>query len=189
MSSHTLVLIGQMGSGKDTLAARLIAEHGYTRVAFADPLKAAALAVDPVIGLYHLAEMVRSYGWDRAKRHPEVRRFLQRLGVAMRAIDPDIWVRPLAASVAATDGPVVVTDCRFPNEYDWARAVGASTVRIRRPHQDAGSSEMHESEMMAADVEGFPTRWTVTNSGTVGDLHAFADTLAARIAPTLARTA
>lgn len=189
MPSTLVVLMGQKRSGKDTVADRLVTAHGYTRLAFADPLKAAALAINPAIGAHKLADMVRSYGWERAKTHPEARRFLQNLGVAMRAVDPFIWVRPLASAAAMIPGPVVVTDCRFANEYGWAVDCSSSLVRIRRPDLVADSADLHVSEQMAADVEGFPAHWTIANTGTIADLHAAADTLANHLVPTLAQSA
>ncbi len=47
MASHLIGISGRKRSGKDTLASRLISEHGFTRVAFADPLKATMPALGP----------------------------------------------------------------------------------------------------------------------------------------------
>ena len=46
----SVALMGRAGAGKDTVASILTEHRGYARVAFADPLKEMALAVDPIIG-------------------------------------------------------------------------------------------------------------------------------------------
>jgi hypothetical protein len=149
-----------MRVGKDTAGKWLVDERGYRRVAFADALKEAALKVDPLVSAYvgicdedghevtmrHLSTVVRDHGWEEAKGFGIVRRFLQELGSAMRAVDPDIWIRPvLAKAIEANDAgvPVVVTDVRYPNEVDALKRAGFRLLHIERPgvpHLD------HESE-------------------------------------------
>lgn len=173
---RSVALMGRMGSGKDT-AARLLAEmYGHVRVAFADPLRRMALAVDPIIeedawgNRTRLSELVREYGWDTAKRRePEVRRFLQRLGSegVRDVIGPATWIQ-LAdrriGEVWADDKPVVLTDVRFPNEVGFAQRLGFLRVWIDRPGIADGA---HASESAVgpndADV-------VVTNAGTVDGL-------------------
>lgn len=191
MTPPLVGLIGRKRSGKDTFAERLIAEHGFARVAFADPLKAAALALDPIIvgaeecaGIpdERLSQVVAEEGWERAKEWPEVRRILQALGVAVRDhVDRDAWlnaaadtIRYLRAGPEAT--PVVVTDVRFPNEAAWIASAGGLLVRITR--QGLDTSDAHVSETALDD---YPVPYTVTNDSTIADLH-----LAARAIGSLA---
>ncbi|QUH01435.1 hypothetical protein HUO13_11995 [Saccharopolyspora erythraea] len=105
---NNIAIIGRKRSGKDTAAAALVEELGYTRLGFADPLKDAALALNPIVEALdpdsrrgyalceeipevreamsysrevRLAALVDVVGWETAKdRFPEVRRILQRLG-------------------------------------------------------------------------------------------------------------
>lgn len=138
-------LMGKARSGKDTVAARLVAEYGYQRVAFADPLKEMALSVDPLIpttdGIHvRLSALVRDAGWEYAKdRHPEVRRILQTVGQSIRGYDLDYWVnvamRGIAELTLTNRGPVVVTDVRYPNEAEALRARGFTLVRVVRPNR------------------------------------------------------
>jgi hypothetical protein len=100
MASHLVGLLGLKRSGKDTFAARLVEAHGFTRIAFADPLKEAALALDPIVVSANswdperrLSDVVEAEGWEAAKEVPEVRRTLQNLGVAIRGLDEDFWLR------------------------------------------------------------------------------------------------
>lgn len=135
-------LSGVAGSGKDTAAAYLVAEHGFTRVAFADALRKVLYHTDPKV-----RRLVDAIGWDDAKHHPGayVRERLQWLGVAMREhADPDIWVNVVLRKLDP-DGRYVLPDCRFPNEMDAIKSLGGQVVRNRatehrgcqRPHQRA----------------------------------------------------
>lgn len=156
MSRHAplIGLSGRAGAGKDTLASHL-APFGYVRVAFADPLREMALAIDPLVALspwdraasMRLSDYVTAAGWDAAKRHPEVRRFLQRLGTegVRHHLGDDTWVRLAEARIADLgDVPVVVTDVRYPNEVDLVRRLGGLWVHVNRP--DAVTVPGHVSE-------------------------------------------
>lgn len=159
MSRHAplIGLSGRAGAGKDLLASHL-APFGYVRVAFADPLREMALAIDPLIGDgLHLASYLDLVSWDAAKKDPEVRRFLQRLGTeGVRAFfGADTWVRLAEERIAGLgDVPVVVTDVRYPNEVDMVRRLGGLWCHVHRP--DAAAVPGHASEealdMAEADV-------------------------------------
>ncbi|MER5304597.1 hypothetical protein ABT039_34735 [Streptomyces lasiicapitis] len=181
--------MGRAGSGKDSAAARLISRYQFVRVAFADPLKESAMRLDPIIGAegtsygalpIRLSDVVKRYGWDRAKNsYPEVRRTLQRLGEAVRGDDPDFWLRMALDKISTADRwslPVVVSDVRYANEADALRAAGALMVRIERPGATAGGeAAQHVSEL---DLDAYPADVTVTNAGSLDDLYAMTDRLA-----------
>ncbi|MFE6493409.1 hypothetical protein [Streptomyces sp. NPDC057748] len=148
-------IIGRARVGKDTAGQWLVDNRGFRRVAFADPLKAAALELDPIVGTddsdrcvegERLSDVVSFWGWEQAKEEPEVRRILQELGAAVRAIDPEFWLRAALTKVSAAneDGvPCVITDVRYPNEVDSLRRAGFHLVYIDRP----GVPQLnHESE-------------------------------------------
>lgn len=150
-----VALVGPAGVGKDTVASLLVEEYGFTRVAFADALKGALMRVDPQVGSGRLSDLVLGAGWDRAKVNPEVRRLLQEFGMAIRDISPEFWIEATADVVDQVDGPVVITDLRMPNEYEYAVAeLGALTVRLSRPDVDTGLGwRAHESERALDDFE------------------------------------
>lgn len=188
MASLILGAMGKKRSGKDTFAARLVAEHGFTRIAFADALKDVALDLDPIIdngpfvrangslAVHHsrLSDIVEKAGWEAAKDRPEVRRILQALGVAMRThVDLDVWVDAAMAKADRIPGPVVITDVRFPNEADRVRAGGGKLVRVQRP--GLLDADFHVSETALDD---HLSDFTVSNDGTVEGLHTQADVLA-----------
>ncbi|MFE0020515.1 hypothetical protein [Amycolatopsis sp. NPDC059021] len=158
MTRRSVGIVGRMRAGKDTLARVLVRDHGYTRLAFADPLKAVAHATSPLVrsGEY-LGDVVDRIGWERAKdAYPEARRFLQRLGVAARdMLGPNVWIKALTDRARLVHGgPVVVPDVRFLNEAHELRGRGFVILRIRRPgltDPDPHVSET-ESDAIRADV-------------------------------------
>jgi hypothetical protein len=176
-----IALIGRARSGKDTVAARLVAS-GYTRVAFADPLKRALLDMNPYVPTGYgvtvrLQALIADVGWDRAKEdYREVRRLLQHTGQTVRAMDPDFWVRAAMKTINVTWSPVVVSDVRYPNEADALRAHGFRLVRIVRPGTEplpAGASA-HASETALDDYVPDALIW---NGGSLAELHSRADAL------------
>lgn len=174
------MLIGLMGkkrSGKDTFAGALTREHGFTRYAFADPLKAALLELNPVLEgdpadspCVRLADWVNCYGWEIAKdTHPEVRRLLQAMGHGIREhVDLDVWVRATTTKVWNAPGDSVVTDVRYLNEAETVRNidVGGVLVRIVRP-SSGDSGDTHPSENV---LDTYPADYTIYNDGSVEDL-------------------
>ena len=134
-------IAGAAGVGKDTVAQVLIEEYGFTRMAFADPIKAALEQINPfVTSSRRLRDYLSDGGWDFAKQNPEVRRLLQNTGMAFREkVWEDIWVQHLSERIDDADGPVVVTDMRMPNEVQLARELGGAVlVRLSRAHIDTG---------------------------------------------------
>ena len=177
----SVALLGRAGAGKDTVAELLAGWHGHARVAFADPLKEMALAVDPIIYAsswdeYGETEEVRlsyavgRYGWDTAKRdYPEVRRFLQKLGAegVRETIGLNTWIHLAEQKISEynADGrPVVITDVRFPNEVALARRLGFRLLWISRPGVEDGKHSS-ESSVGPSDADAI-----VVNDGTKEDL-------------------
>ena len=192
MTSAPIVgLIGKKRSGKDTFAAGLIDVHGFTRVAFADPVRQAALDLDPYVGRpalpghlapqkdVRLSEVIETIGWEKAKDFvPEVRRILENFGTnSIRKLDPDFWVRMAVEKIQATPGPVAVTDVRFPNEADKIRELGGYVVRIVRP----GFESAPGAHICETALDGYEADVTFLNDSTVEALqdqaHGFGDAL------------
>lgn len=143
-----LALGGYAGAGKDAVAKVLMERHGFIRVAFADAIKATALAINPVIALdpeskgtfsfvhdyLPLREVVAAVGPELAKSIPGVREFYQALGVAVRDnAHAEVWVEAAMALVDRICEPVAITDTRFPNEVCAVRDRSGEYVRVVRP--------------------------------------------------------
>src|SRR5690606_13923354 len=125
-----------------------------------------------------LSEVVRRCGWEAAKDHcvygPEVRRVLQRMGVGVRDLDPDFWLRIAAEKIGSmrlAGRGVVVTDVRFPNEAGYIEGFGL-LVRVGRP--GIASDDTHESETALDD---YPHDSYLINDGSVQDLRDQVDCL------------
>lgn len=173
------MIVGLMGYaqvGKDTVAKTLVEEHGFTRIAFADALRDAAYALDPIIGAVshvyggvvetRLRHTVDRLGWDEAKQNPEVRRILQVLGTeAGRDIHGvNCWVDVAMRKVHGT-GRYVFTDVRFPSESTAIMRERGTLVRVRR--QGFEPVNGHISETAVDHVE---PHFTIYNDGSLDHL-------------------
>jgi hypothetical protein len=167
-------ITGKMRHGKDTAAEAFVKHHGFVRVAFADAVKEAALALDPIVdfdpvlGTFdRLSEVVAGLGWEEAKEIPEVRRILQRIGteVVREVVHPRGWLMAWNRKVAelADQGVrhIVVPDVRFRNEADYVTQLGGRVIRVVRPSLP-DSVDNHASETEQDDIEA---DLTVVNEG------------------------
>lgn len=167
-------LSGYAQSGKDTVASILVEKHGYTRIAFADPIRKLLYEMDPLIPMgygtsvinYRLQDLVDAYGWDKVKvDYPEVRRLLQDLGVGARNIFGDTFWIYQALSDVTPDDKVVVSDVRFENEAKWIQEFNGQIWRVKRVGTDAVNDHVSES-----DMDGYPVDQIFVNNGTIEDL-------------------
>jgi hypothetical protein len=177
-------LVGKARSGKDTFARGLV-ERGYTRVAFADPLREVLEGTDPLLhaGPWRPARLSvaleRQGSFEEAKSSsygPDIRRLLQNLGQAVRRLDEDFWLRAGMESAHKAiyhgSGAAVITDVRYTNEADAIQKAGGVLVRIVRPGLE--STDTHASE---TELDRYPVDFTVRNSGTAEDFVEFARTV------------
>ena len=164
------MIIGLSGygrTGKDTVGLYLVDEYDYCRRAFADPLKEAVLALNPLISdSLRVEDVVRAYGWDVAKSYPEVRRLLQRFGTEFgrKMMGESFWVDISTKNLDIADH-VVFTDVRFPSEAQKIVDLGGQVWRVHR--KGYGPVNDHASEV-AMDDWNFGVH--IYNYGTKSDL-------------------
>jgi len=232
MATILLGIEGHKQAGKDTFAERLTAHRGYTRIAFADPLRRVALFFDPVVipldpgnaarygdhpdsrlddrfrevihtelgiadggtpdqahsalralkpyvGIgQRLSDVIPEIGWDAVKETiPEVRRLLQYLGTeCIRAhYGDDTWARRALEDAALVDGPVVITDVRFPNEAQAIMDASGYLVRLTRPDRDVSGDRAHASEAL---IDLLPADLEVANDSSIPHLWRKAEAIA-----------
>lgn len=179
-TNNWVALGGKAGSGKNTLAQYLVDNYGFTELAFADAIRELLTELNPLIPIdmgidgellkstMRLATLVDSIGWEAAKRdHAEVRELLQRLGTeaGRNVIGENVWVDIAIKNAMAVDGPVVFTDCRFPNEVDAVRNRGGLFVRVYRRGLDSVNTHISETA-----VDDIPADLTVMNVGAKTEL-------------------
>lgn len=179
MSGKLIGLTGYAGSGKDTFAKSLKLRGGFERVGFADAVKEMALVLDPLLffdtvhsghDLLPLSTVVKSIGWEEAKKIPDVRKYLQVLGTdAVRnIIGSDAWIRAAEAKVVGhlREGRnVVLTDVRFPNEAAFVQGYGGIVVKIIRDGVEPVNSHISDT-----GVDDIKVDQIVFNNGTVDEL-------------------
>lgn len=171
MHRKLIGLVGYAGAGKDAAAEGLV-EIGWERIAFADPLRQMALAIDPYIPAHasassRLSGYVAATGWSKAKQHPEVRRLLQAIGTeAVREIiGPSTWVDLACKKICESTKSVVVTDVRFANEAAMIAGLGGVLVRIMRPGVGPINDHASDQHVHQIDVDS-----VIINDGTLDEL-------------------
>lgn len=120
-----------------------------------------------------LARLVDLLGWEDAKAIPDVRRLLQRFGTEMgrRQWGEDFWVHlAVRLNIDPTDHDqrVVFTDVRFDNEARAIHSLGGDVWQVVRPD---GSDTTDETAVHASEIIDFKVDHTITNDGTLYDLH------------------
>ncbi|MEW6770094.1 MAG: ATP-binding protein [Bacillota bacterium] len=163
-----VVIVGHAGSGKDTVADYLVAKYGFKKYAFADKLKEIASEMFP--------ELVEK----------ERRRVLQVLGQKLREIEPAVWIDFLMGRIEREGAArVVITDCRYLNEFERCISSGfgplfidcpAEIRRLRLLKRDgvpiSESEEQHASEREVRLIMSKISKdCFITNVGTLRDLY------------------
>jgi hypothetical protein len=183
---------GYIGSGKDTIA-NIIRDHDprWEVVKFADKLKEVAAIILGVPRHnfedrgYKLSELPDEWNvWDKrptsgghdvepfynndpVMRRMTVREFLQKLGTdAIRTgLHEDTWVNATMAGYDSKRTPPnwIITDVRFPNEFNAIKKRGGTMVRVFRH----GMTSSHISETA---LDTYEHDICISNKGNIDDL-------------------
>lgn len=171
-----LGISGYATSGKDTVAGILHDLYGYEQISFAKALKDCVYALDSQIsvildfGRDHdvitVREIVDEHGWEHAKQYTEVRRLLQVMGteVGRNILGQNIWV-DTAFSRAPEGKLLVISDVRFPNEFEAIKARGGQIWRVERKGVTAVNAHVSETAL-----DGFGFDHVLFNHGSIRDL-------------------
>lgn len=192
-------LIGLAGfaqSGKDTVGNYLVEKHGFKRLAFADAVRDAVYAMNPLVvvevdvfprGFWEVVfkqflrtkttikrvqTIVDEIGWDRAKtEYTEIRELLQKMGteVGRTLFGENVWSDIIRKKIEEDIYQnFVVTDLRFPNELLMIEELGGNSVKIKR--HGVSSVNGHISDKELENVE-----YVIHNNGTLGELYVNVD--------------
>lgn len=178
-------ILGNIGSGKDTIAEYLVTIADYTRFSMASALKDACAAV---------------FGWDRemlegkSTEHRAIREqpdpfwasrlsipeFSPRLALQLVGTDlfrdllhQDIWAISVERKIVNhrlkhddDDSNIVISDIRFPNECEMIRRNGGQIWVVRRgPLPEWWKCAELTTSAMANDAnpENFPIQWELSD--------------------------
>lgn len=159
-------LSGFARSGKDAIAKILVEEHGFTRLAFADPIRELLLQINPILSNgKRLNEVIGEIGWENAKAQTEVRRLLQDTGVGARTVmGEQVWVVPVMMQMIIP-GDFVITDVRFENEANMIKDFGGEVWRVTRDGVSAVNDHISEASLIDYSFDHI-----IENNGTLEDL-------------------
>lgn len=103
-----------------------------------------------------------------------VREILQFVGTNLfrNQMDPDVWVKSVYRKRYRDDDIVVVADCRFPNEAEFARERGL-LIGVQR--ETGLACDGHASETALDRYSDY--HYTIDNNGSFMDLHQHLDTI------------
>lgn len=124
-------LLGYIGSGKGTVADRLVEKHGYHKINFADTLKDVtailfgwdrAMLEGDTEESRKARDVVDEFWTEKLGREITPRGVLQNLGTEIfrEAFDENIWVTCLEKKLYDNNyDKIIVADTRFPNECEF----------------------------------------------------------------------
>ena len=196
-------IVGSIGSGKDTIADYLSNFHEFRRESFASSVKDSLSVI---------------FGWDRTLlegRTKESREWREQIDnwwadrLSIPHLTPrwvmqnfatdlcrdqfhkDIWIASLENKLRKSKDNIVITDCRFPNEFESIKKLGGQIIRVKRGpepewYQDAINSNEGRGNMSwlistdrlkKLNIHSSETAWVgstidhiVDNDGTIDDL-------------------
>ena len=153
MQGFRIAFAGKMQVGKTTSADYLVQKYGFIKLSFAGKLK----------------EIAKDLWPEQFESGQKPRKLLQDLGMKMREIDQDVWVKYLVRIVRSLpkESNIVVDDLRFMNEYKALKNEGFFIVRIVREVPPSPFDD-HPSEK---EVEQMPYDLLLLNTETLDMLY------------------
>jgi hypothetical protein len=180
-------LVGLIGSGKDTVAERLVMLHGFRKDSFAKSLK------DSVSSIFgwdrHLVEGATKESriwreqpdpyWSKKFNKPITPRYIMQYWgteIMRGHFHDNIWIDSFSARYDG--GDVVISDTRFINEIDTIRQLKGKIILVRRgtipSREEMQKKGVHQSEW---DWIGQTFDYEIDNTGSLQDLNERVDSM------------
>lgn len=154
-------VMGQKGSGKDTVGAYLAQQYAFERIAFADKLKEMVRVLYGVeYKNVNKEEFLSKLGMTR-------RELWQNVGVMLRGVYEDTWVHAAFHSTDLSHN-YVVTDVRFLNEVAYIRNLPVDSFLLRL---DRGGLEDADAHVSEHEWRGAPFDFMVPNDRSLDALY------------------
>ena len=184
-------IVGLIGSGKDTVANRLVEKHGYIRDSFAKSLKDAVSSMfnwdremleGNTTSSRHWREQPDKFWSERLGKPVTPRWVLQHFGTeVMRGKMYDgIWVDSCLGRYDGKD--TVISDTRFPNEVDQIRSRGGKIIRVKKGPDPEWFVNYVEGNITPKNVHSSEYLWArsefdliINNDGDLNDLNKSVD--------------
>ena len=178
-------LVGLIGSGKDTVAERLITQHGYKRDSFAKSLKDAVSSMfnwdremleGNTASSRHWREQPDKFWSEKMGKEVTPRWVLQYFGteVMRQGMYDAIWVDSVIGRYTGKN--TVISDTRFQNEIKTIKAHGGIVVLVKREEiptrEEMQKQGIHQSEW---DWVGSDFDYTIDNTSSLEGLNANVD--------------
>ena len=180
-------LVGLIGSGKDTVAERLVTHHGYKRDSFAKSLKDAVSSMfnwnremleGNTKSSRHWREQPDTFWSERFGKPITPRWVLQHFGteVMRQNMYDAIWVDSVIGRYKGEN--TVISDTRFQNEIKTIKAHGGKILLVKRgelpTREEMQKQGAHRSEW---DWMGSEFDYIIENNGTLTQLNVKIDKL------------
>ena len=185
-----LGIVGLIGSGKDTVAERLVAQHSYRRDSFAKSLKDAVssmfnwdreLLEGKTDASREWREQPDEFWSERFGKPVTPRWVLQYFGTeVMRGNMYDgIWVDSCLGRYKGDN--TVISDTRFVNEIEKIKAKGGKIICVKRGELPT-QKEMQERGAHKSEWDWLDSSfdYVIDNNGTLEDLYKKVDDLIIR---------
>jgi len=178
-------VVGLIGSGKDTVAERLVTHYGYKRDSFAKSLKDAVSSMfnwdremleGNTTSSRHWREQPDKFWSEKMGKEVTPRLILQQFGTeVMRGQMYDgIWVDSVIGRYKGEN--TVISDTRFQNEIKTIKAHGGIVVLVKREEiptrEEMQKQGAHQSEW---DWIGSDFDYTIDNTSSLEGLNANID--------------
>lgn len=159
-----IAVAGKKTHGKDTVADYFVANHGYTKVHFAKPLKDICMVFGFTEDQLYDNKEVNDEFWGITPRA-----FMKLVGTDMfrNMFDQAVWVKKMERTIAdmSEDAKIVIADVRFDNERALVTRLGGLLIHVKRDI-NTEDSDTHATETgVFDDAEIY-----LTNNGTIEEL-------------------